>query len=79
VVPIPTFPPVVAKVDVPVEVTVVKAPFVANKFVLVAFVTTELVANIFCAKRLRKRRVFVPSEREISVVGRMSARTFSVL
>jgi hypothetical protein len=52
--------------------------FVANELVEVAFVMTELEAKRFWVKVLRKRRVFEPSERAMSVVGRMSASTLSV-
>ena len=52
--------------------------FDANKFVLVLFVITELVANIFCVNVFRKRRELDPSERVISVVGKISASMFTV-
>ena len=60
-------------------VALVNEALAVKRFVLVAFVTTEDVAKIFCEKRLRKRRVFVPRERVMSVVGRMSASRLSVL
>ncbi len=60
-------------------VTFVNDAFVAKKFVDVAFVITDEVANMFCEKRLRKRRELEPMERTTSVVGRRSARKLRVL
>lgn len=53
--------------------------FVPVRLVVEAFVITEEDAYIFCAKRLRKRREFVPSDRAMSVVGKISAATLSAL
>jgi hypothetical protein len=53
--------------------------FVEKRFVEVALVITELVANIFCENRFKNLSAFVPSERVMSVVGRMSASRFRVL
>ena len=44
-----------------------------------ALVITEDEAKMFWAKRLRKRSELVPSERVISVVGRISAKVLIVL
>ena len=53
--------------------------FVVKRFVEVLLVTTEEEAQMFCVKRLRKRRALVPRERVISVVGRISANVLIVL
>jgi hypothetical protein len=74
----------VASVDCPVtlrvpfeisavlNVPLVPKKFVANDVVEVALVITDDDANTFCEKKLRKRRVLVPKDRDASVVGTMS-------
>lgn len=54
------------------NVPLVPKRLVAKKLVEVPLVMTELEAKMFWAKRFKKRNALVPSDREISVVGRMS-------
>ena len=58
-----------ASVALPVEVKLVVDAFVAKSDVEEAVVTTDEVAKIFCAKRLRNLRVEEPSDPERSENG----------
>ena len=62
---------VVAKELLPETVRVVKNELTEKRFVEVALVIIDEVANIFCEKRLRKRRDEEPREKVASVDGVM--------
>jgi len=62
----------VERVVCPVALSVEVKRLVEVRAVVDALVITEEEAKIFCEKRLRKRRAFEPSERVVSVVGRVS-------
>ena len=68
-----------ATVRPPVVEAFVKRPLVAKRMpVVVLFVTVDVVAKMFCAKRLRKRSVEDPSDPARSADGVMLPATWSL-
>ena len=63
----------------PVVEALVRAANDEKRLVEDALVMIEEEAKMFCEKRLRKRSELEPSERVISVVGRISASVLIVL